>query len=117
MAYIEYDSNRKFDIVLLGRAAIDLNPVDYFKPLNESTTFKKYLGGSPANIAVGMARLGKRVGFIGKVSDDQFGTFIENRFKEEGIDISNVVRAKNGEQLGLTLLRYQRTILRRPLSC
>ncbi len=102
MAYIEYDSNRKYDIVLLGRAAIDLNPVDYYKPLNESTTFKKYLGGSPANIAVGMARLGKKVGFIGKVSDDQFGTFIENRFKEEGIDTSNVVRAKNGEKLGLT---------------
>lgn len=100
--YIEYDKTRKYDIVLLGRAAIDLNPVDYFKPLNESTTFKKYLGGSPANIAVGMARLGKKVGFIGKVSDDQFGTFIENRFKEEGIDISNVVRAKNGEKLGLT---------------
>ncbi len=102
MGYIEFEKNRQFDIVPLGRAAIDLNPTDFYKPLNESTTFKKYLGGSPANIAVGMARLGKKVGFIGKVSDDQFGTFIENRFKEEGIDISHVVRAKNGEKLGLT---------------
>ncbi len=102
MGYIEFKKGRRFDIVPLGRAAIDLNPTDFYKPLNESTTFKKYLGGSPANIAVGMARLGKKVGFIGKVSDDQFGTFIENRFKEEGIDISHVVRAKNGEKLGLT---------------
>lgn len=102
MKYIEFDESRRFDIILLGRAAIDLNPVDYYKPLYESTTFKKYLGGSPANIAVGMSRLGKKCGFIGKVSDDRFGTFIENRFKEEGIDTSHLVRAKNGEKLGLT---------------
>ena len=102
MGYLALDETREFDIVLLGRAAIDLNPVDYYKPLYESTTFKKYLGGSPANIAVGMARLGKKVGFIGKVSDDQFGTFIENRFKQEGIDVTHVTRAKNGEKLGLT---------------
>ena len=102
MGYLALDETREFDIVLLGRAAIDLNPVDYYKPLYESTTFKKYLGGSPANIAVGMARLGKKVGFIGKVSDDQFGTFIENRFAQEGIDITHVTRAKNGEKLGLT---------------
>jgi len=102
MGYLALDETRPFDIVLLGRAAIDLNPVDYYKPLEESTTFKKYLGGSPANIAVGMARLGKKVGFIGKVSDDQFGTFIENRFKQEGIDITHVTRVKNGEKLGLT---------------
>ena len=102
MGYLALDETREFDIVLLGRAAIDLNPVDYYKPLYESTTFKKYLGGSPANIAVGMARLGKKVGFIGKVSDDQFGTFIENRFQQEGIDVTHVTRAKNGEKLGLT---------------
>ncbi|MBQ3028842.1 MAG: 5-dehydro-2-deoxygluconokinase [Lachnospiraceae bacterium] len=102
MGYLALDETREFDIVLLGRAAIDLNPVDYYKTLDQSTTFKKYLGGSPANIAVGMARLGKKVGFIGKVSDDQFGTFIENRFKEEGIDTTWVTRAKNGEKLGLT---------------
>jgi len=102
MGYLTLDETREFDIVLLGRAAIDLNPVDYYKPLEESTTFKKYLGGSPANIAVGMARLGKKVGFIGKVSDDQFGTFIENRFKQEGIDITHVTRARHGEKLGLT---------------
>lgn len=102
MGYITLDATRKFDIVLLGRAAIDLNPTDYYKPLSESTTFKKYLGGSPANIAVGMARLGKKVGFIGKVSDDQFGTFIENRFRAEGIDTSCLTRAAHGEKLGLT---------------
>lgn len=102
MGYLTLDETREFDMILLGRAAIDLNPTDFYKPLSESTTFKKYLGGSPANIAVGMARLGKKIGFIGAVSDDRFGTFIEQRFQSEGIDTSHIVRTKNGEKLGLT---------------
>jgi len=99
---MDWNQNRALDIILLGRIAIDFNPVDYFKPLSESTTFKKYLGGSPANIAVGMARLDNRVGFFGAVSDDQFGDFVTSFFKNEGIDVSHVVRCANGENLGLT---------------
>ena len=60
MSYIEFDKSKKYDLILVGRIAVDLNPVDYNCPLNESTTFKRYLGGSPANIAVGLARLGKK---------------------------------------------------------
>ena len=66
------------------------------------TTFKKYLGGSPANIAVGMARLGKNVGFIGKVSKDQMGIFVTKFFQKEGIDTSQVCEATQGEFIGLT---------------
>jgi 5-dehydro-2-deoxygluconokinase len=102
MGYIEFANDRAFDIIPIGRIAIDFNPVDYYKPLSESTTFKKYLGGSPANIAVGMARLGRKVGFIAKVSEDQFGDFVVNYFKKEGIDTNHISRCKNGEKLGLT---------------
>lgn len=102
MQYIEFDNSRKFDVVPLGRATIDLNPVEINRTLAKSVTFKKYLGGSPANVAVGLARLGKKVGFIGKVSDDRFGDFIIDYFKREGIDTSQIYRAKNGESLGLT---------------
>ena len=102
MRYIEFDNTRKYDIILMGRVAIDFNPIDYYKTLAESETFKKYVGGSPANIAVGMARLGKKIGFIGKVSDDRFGDYVVEYFKNEGIDVSNITRCKNGESLGLT---------------
>lgn len=102
MDAINFNKSKPIDIVPIGRVAIDFNPVDINKPLDESTTFKKYVGGSPANIAVGMARLGKKVGFIGKVSNDQFGRFVINYFKNEGIDISGIAVAKNGESLGLT---------------
>lgn len=102
MRYIEFDNSRKLDIIPVGRIAIDFNPVDINRTLAESTTFRKYLGGSPANIAVGLARLGKKVGFIAKVSDDRFGEFVIDYFIKEGIDISQIYKAKNGESLGLT---------------
>ena len=102
MKYIEFDKNKKYDLILVGRVAVDFNPVDYYCPLNESTTFKRYLGGSPANIAVGLARLGKKCGFFARVSDDQFGTFVTDFFNKEGIDTSRIVRCKNGEKIGLT---------------
>ena len=102
MKYIEFDNNKEFDLILLGRVAVDLNPVDYYCPLNESTTFKRYLGGSPANIAVGLARLGKKCGFFARVSDDQFGTFVTDYFDNEGIDTSHIKRCENGEKIGLT---------------
>ncbi|MBV4417840.1 5-dehydro-2-deoxygluconokinase [Clostridium tyrobutyricum] len=102
MQYIQFDNGRKFDVIPLGRATIDLNPVEINRTLAQSATFKKYLGGSPANVAVGLARLGKKVGFIGKISDDRFGDFIIDYFKKEGIDVSQIYRAENGESLGLT---------------
>ena len=102
MKYIEFDNSKEFDLILLGRVAVDLNPVDYYCPLNESTTFKRYLGGSPANIAVGLARLGKKVGFFARVSDDQLGTFVTDYFDNEGIDTSHIKRCQNGEKIGLT---------------
>ncbi len=103
MKYIEFDSSRPIDLIPMGRIAVDFNPViPPFQPLAKADTFKKYLGGSPANIAVGLARLGKKVGFIAKVSNDQFGDYVTEFFENEGIDTSHITRAKNGEKIGLT---------------
>ena len=102
MQYIAFDKQRKYDMTLLGRVAIDFNPVDYYKTLAESTTFKKYVGGSPANIAVGLSRLGKKCGFFACVSDDRFGDYVTEYFENEGIDTSHIFRCQHGEKLGLT---------------
>ena len=65
---IHFDMSKPLHMTLVGRVAIDFNPTDYFRPLEESENFNRYLGGSPANIAVGMARLGNRIGFLARVS-------------------------------------------------
>lgn len=102
MKYLRFDESKKYDLILLGRVAIDFNPLDYYKTLAESETFKKYVGGSPANIAVGLSRLGKKCGFFARVSDDRFGEFAVNFFEKEGIDTSHIRKCVNGESLGLT---------------
>lgn len=101
MRYIEFASDRTYDLILLGRVAIDFNPLDYYKTLAESQTFKKYIGGSPANIAVGLSRLNKKCGFLTRVSDDRFGDFAIQYFEKEGIDTSRIRRCEHGEKLGL----------------
>lgn len=102
MFKFEFDQNKRLDLVALGRVTVDFNPVDYYRPLEECTTFKKYVGGSPGNIAVGITRLGKKAGFIGKISDDQFGNYIKTFFEKEGIDTSHLTYCTNGYKTGLT---------------
>ncbi|MBP8599454.1 MAG: 5-dehydro-2-deoxygluconokinase [Selenomonas sp.] len=102
MALIEFDQSKKRDVVLIGRVTIDFNPNELNRTLDKVETFSMYLGGSPGNTAVGINKLGKSVGFIGCVSDDQFGDFVLNYFEERGIDISQMVRARKGERMGLT---------------
>lgn len=104
MRYLTFDDARPLDLVLLGRVAIDFNPAvsEGFKPLAEVRTFEKYVGGSPANIAVGVARHGLKTGFFAKVSDDSFGQFVVDFFQAQGIDTSRITRCTHGEKLGLT---------------
>ena len=108
MKYLEFDEQRPMDIILLGRVAIDFNPAyndqvkEDFKPLKKVHMFEKFVGGSPANIAVGVTRHGLKAGFIGKVSDDQFGEYVVDYFNEQGIDTSHITKCTNGEKLGLT---------------
>lgn len=108
MPYVEFDQTRPLDLILLGRVAIDFNPAycdevkEEFKPLKNVHHFEKFVGGSPANIAVGVTKHGLKAGFIGKVSDDQFGDYVVDYFNERGIDTSCITRCTGGEKLGLT---------------
>lgn len=108
MKYINFDESRTLDLILLGRVAIDFNPAyseevkEEFKPLKKVHYFEKFVGGSPANIAVGVTHHGMKAGFIGKVSDDQFGEYVVDYFNEQGIDTSHISKCTNGEKLGLT---------------
>ena len=108
MKYIEFDESKPLDIIIIGRITIDFNPAwnnqakEDFGPIKDVHMFEKFVGGSPANIAVGMAHHGMKVGFIGKVSDDQFGDYVEEYFEKNGIDTSHITRCENGERLGLS---------------
>jgi len=79
------------EIVCLGEALIDFIPVESGVPLGQVTTFKKAPGGAPANVAVGLSKLGNPSAFIGKVGDDAFGHFLETTFRDHGVDTSRML--------------------------
>ena len=59
-------------------------------PLAEATTFERFVVGAEANVAVGLARLGHSVAFIGRVGADGFGEAVARRLRGEGVDISDL---------------------------
>ena len=54
-------------------------------PLAEATTFDRFVAGAEANVAVGLARLGHPVSYIGRVGADGFGDAIRRRLLGEGV--------------------------------
>jgi len=79
------------EIISLGEAIIDFVSLESGVSLIESPGFEKAAGGGPANVAVGVARLGIRSGFMGKVGDDEFGYFLAKVLKDNDVDISALI--------------------------
>jgi 5-dehydro-2-deoxygluconokinase len=96
-----FNDAKSLDFIAIGRLCIDLNANEINRPLEETMTFTKYVGGSPANITIGMARMGMKTGFIGKVANDQMGRFIIDYLHNNGIDTTNVVTDQTGAVTGL----------------
>jgi fructokinase len=76
------------DVITLGELLIDFVSTESGVSLIEAPAFEKAAGGAPANVAVGLARLGVRSGFIGKVGEDDFGHFLAQTLENNGVDTS-----------------------------
>ena len=77
------------ELVTLGECLAALVAADP-GPLAESQTFVRHVAGAEANVAVGLARLGHRSAFIGRVGDDGFGQAILRRLRGEHVDVSGL---------------------------
>ncbi|MEU9373075.1 5-dehydro-2-deoxygluconokinase [Streptomyces sp. NPDC048255] len=75
-----------FDLITMGRIGVDLYPLTTGVPLAEAETFGKFLGGSPANVAVAAARLGRRVALITRTGADPFGGYLRSELRGFGVD-------------------------------
>ena len=82
--------SRKFDLVCVGRAAVDLYGDQIGGRLEDMLSFSKYLGGSPANTAVGVARLGLKPAMLTRVGDEHNGRFVRETLAAEGVDVGHV---------------------------
>ena len=74
------------DVLTMGRIGVDVYPLQTGVSLREVTTFGKYLGGSPSNVAVAAARLGRNSAVITRTGEDPFGEFIHDALKGFGVD-------------------------------
>lgn len=80
---MEINDKMKQGIITLGEALIDFIPLN-----NENTVYQKSPGGAPANVAVGLARLGADVHFLGKVGEDSLGYFLKDTLESYHVETS-----------------------------
>ena len=78
------------DVITIGRSSVDLYGVQVGGRLEDMASFRKYVGGSPTNMAIGAARLGLRAGLITRVGDEHMGRFIRETLVAEGVDVRGV---------------------------
>jgi 5-dehydro-2-deoxygluconokinase len=74
------------DVLTIGRVGIDLYPLQSGVHLQDVETFGKFLGGSPTNVAVAAARLGRRSAVITRTGRDPFGLFVHRALRDLGVD-------------------------------
>jgi len=78
------------EAVCLGEILIDMIPDKKGASWNEISHFTPIPGGAPANVCIGLAKLGVKAGFIGKVGEDPFGQILVDVLQKNGVDVSRV---------------------------
>lgn len=90
-----------FDVIVLGAAAIDyIARVDRLAGIDEivfAEEYTRYAGGSGANIAAGLAKLGRSVTFLGETGDDEAGRWLLEKMNDSGIDTSAMKTVTGGK--------------------
>ncbi|MGA6224538.1 5-dehydro-2-deoxygluconokinase [Streptomyces umbrinus] len=74
------------EVLTMGRVGVDVYPLQTGVGLAEVTSFGKYLGGSPTNVAVAAARYGHSAAVITKTGRDPFGDFVRTALDGYGVD-------------------------------
>jgi 5-dehydro-2-deoxygluconokinase len=74
------------EVLTMGRVGVDLYPEQVGVSLEDVTTFRKFLGGSPTNVAVAAARHGRSAAVITRTGADPFGEYIHRALRGFGVD-------------------------------
>ncbi len=77
-------------VASFGELLIDFVALESGVTVGEASGFVKAPGGAPANVAVGVAKLGQPSAFLGQVGDDPFGHFLEGVLRAEGVNTSGM---------------------------
>ena len=80
----------QLDLIAIGRVSVDLYGQQLGSSLEDVSTFAKAVGGCPANVAIGAARLGLKSALISRVGDEPMGRFVREQLTREGVDARSV---------------------------
>lgn len=80
------------DVLTIGRTLVDLYPRED-GPLEHVSAYEPSVGGSPTNVAIAAARLGRSAGVISRVGDDGLGRFATAALAAAGVDTAQVLPA------------------------
>src|SRR5918994_6262074 len=78
------------DVITIGRCSVDLYGQQIGSRLEDVASFAKSVGGCPANIAIGTARLGLRSALLSRVGDEQMGRFVREQMAREGVALDGL---------------------------
>lgn len=84
-------TNKKLDLICMGRVAVDLYGQQIGARLEDEATFAKYLGGSSGNVAYGTARLGLSSSMLARVGNEHMGRFVREELSRVGVDTANLI--------------------------
>jgi 5-dehydro-2-deoxygluconokinase len=74
------------EVLTIGRISVDIYPNDIGVDLEDVTSFGKYLGGSPSNVAVAAAKHGRSAAVITRTGKDPFGNYLHQQLQRFGVD-------------------------------
>jgi 5-dehydro-2-deoxygluconokinase len=78
------------DVIAIGRSSVDLYGQQIGGRLEDMATFAKSVGGCPANIAIGAARLGLKSALLTRVGDEHMGRYIREQMAREGVAVDGI---------------------------
>jgi 5-dehydro-2-deoxygluconokinase len=96
-------NNKKFDLICMGRIAVDLYGQQIGSRLEDMGSFNKYLGGSSGNVAYGTAVQGLKSSMLARVGDEHMGRFLREELQRVGCDTSHLITDKD-RLTGLVIL-------------
>lgn len=79
------------DLVAIGEVLVDFISTEVVDSLGEAATFQRHLGGSPANIATNVSRLGRHAAIVGKTGIGAFGRFLKSALQHNGVNTDYLV--------------------------
>jgi 5-dehydro-2-deoxygluconokinase len=97
---------KALDVITIGRSSVDLYGQQIGARLEDITSFAKSVGGCPANISVGSARLGLKSALITRVGNEQMGRFIKEQLAREGVETAGI-RTDDQRLTALVLLAVE----------